>query len=658
MDHDFVIKKFRMEPIPTNVLRIQGPEPEETAHSLVAVILKRAKTSHVSSGIGKMVRDYLKGPGDGSSEIEAVALASNALKEGRSFLKFVAFLGEGGYGTVLSVEGPKGPAAVKMELLPGYPDFTESPLWREFNILEQTPKQLLECVPRLIGMFGSHASAFVRIWSGRHTVSLLSMELLESSLIYKKESLLEGRIIPDEFRHRALRQCRILDNARAAGISHGDVKNAHFMCRPHNKSLVLVDWGLAETSGFEYTRISFQANGKRGNPHVGKLLYAPALPPSRRGASASKPSLLRLGSSRPNTTGYRPESIVSSLDERHQADVWALAVGWLKGVVLFPNSRGSAEEFENNLYKAARSSVDDFIQFVAKTTGPISTGMNDGVIHTSVNTWLRLVHRVLQGRESFLTNLLNSEPALTEPFYVPSTLDKLRTTGIIVPGVKRQGAGAMEVKEVKPILIMHLEGVGLILLCLLFYLPDERIAYYGGKRVAQGSEEELMYPFNNLPIGQGEQLLGAVSNFFSLEDFIQEPAVGSFFKSSNLNPTVVSAATLREPERLSKVHDSKQSGMTTVPMETRVVHGPGTEPTWPYPWNAGSLTSVNDVAKTDDFQAATKQPFPSHVWKAVANARAAVLSEGDFKDAAVSENVRITLRPEGMPAEIYDTMCS
>jgi hypothetical protein len=44
---------------------------------------------------------------------------------------------------------------------------------------------------------------------------------------------------------------------------------------------------------------------------------------------------------------------------------------------------------------------------------------------------------VLQGGASVL-NLLKSNPALTHPFYAPSTLEKLRTTGIIVKGVKSQ----------------------------------------------------------------------------------------------------------------------------------------------------------------------------------------------------------------------------
>jgi hypothetical protein len=365
---DHLIKKFSTENA-TNVTRILGPEPEETSQSLSAVILKGAKTSRCKCGIAKMVRDYLEGPGDGSSELEAIAFASQTLKENCSVLRFVSVIGEGGYGTVLSVESPNGNAAVKMELMRGCPEVTESPLWRELNILGDTPKQLANCVPKLKNIFSSHA--FVRIWSGSHTVSLLSMELLMSLSIQPKGSLLEDGSIPDSYRHTALRQCLILDKAMAAGISHGDVKNAHFMCRPDDGTVVLLDWGLAERNDFVYTQTT--AKAKRAEPTIGKLLHAPAPLPTQTGASGTRRSLLRLGRSRPNTPGYRPEHEVKNFDERHQADAWALAVGWLKAVVHVPHSKDSVKQFEKDLYQAARSSVDDFIRFCADTTRPSST---------------------------------------------------------------------------------------------------------------------------------------------------------------------------------------------------------------------------------------------------------------------------------------------
>ncbi len=193
--------------------------------------------------------------------------------------------------------------------------------------------------------------------------------------------------------------------------------------------------------------------------------------------SASTQKLLRLGRDRPNTPGYRPQNAVCSVEERHHADVWALAVGWLEGVGLVPHLKSSAELFETELYES-RQSFEQFTRFIGKS-------INEEAFHTSVIIWLKLVYDVLQGGMSVL-NLLKSNPALTQPFYAPSTLERLRTTGIIVKGVKSQGS---KIKELKPILMMHLEKVGFILLCLLFYSPHETLAYYGGQCVQKDSDD-------------------------------------------------------------------------------------------------------------------------------------------------------------------------
>ena len=633
---DGSIMKFSTESNDT-VRCIQGRESEETAHSLIAVILKAANGG---KRIAKLVGKYLHGQGQarqGCSQLEAVALSSKALKETYPGLKFLRVIGEGGFGTVLSVDGPTGPAAVKMELRRGHPNHTDLSLWREFNLLQAPPKELTGNVPKLVKSFGPHS--FTRICSSNTTVSFLSMECLiqHASGILRHQSLIEGSI-PDSYRQLAQYQCLILEKVREAGISHGDIKNHHFMQRPHDDSVVLVDWGLSERREFEY-RTERELCGSK--PAVGKLLYSSVAFPARQGASAVAPSLLRLGLARPGTPGNRPQNAVQTFAERHQADVWALAVGWLEGVGLVPHLTGCADQFEQDLYVAARSCFDDFSQFVARNT---VTGFNSSVI-----TWLKLIYSVLHGGESVL-HLLKEDPALTQPFYAPTTLEKLRTTGIIVPGVKAQGPNA---KEVKPILIMHLDGVGLILLCLLFSIPGEIVLFYGGQIVDKASDEMVLYPSHNLPLGVGDELLGAVSRFFTIEDFIQETAVGSFAKSSNVSPKVSEHGTLKRPLRLSAAIARKAGRMAKVPMVARVAHGPGMQPTWPYDWNASTGDAIFDEQKINKLQALANQPVPSHVWTAVANARAEVLRLGEFKDAEMSLPDKRSLLIEGMPEEIY-----
>ena len=632
------------------VRRIHGSEPTGTAHCLVAIILKAANGR---KGIAERVNKYLKGFQRGSSAIEAVACASKVLQKQCKDLKFIEVLGEGGYGIVLSVSGRFGGkfvhAAVKMEVAKKYTDCTQSSLWREYNLLQSPPKDLKKFVPKLMSIFGHHS--FIRVYSGYHTVSFLSMELLApcaTSILCNGTFWQQKRIIPDSFRYLALCQCLILDKARAHGISHGDIKNAHFMSRSDadGAGVVLVDWGLSERSEFDYTPTS-EPHSVSHTPTVARLLYAPAEPQARHCGAACKPKLLRLGRDRPNTPGYRPQNKACSVVDRHQADVWALAVGWLEGVGLVPHLTGSAEQFEKDLY-ASRQNFEQFTRFIGK-----SINVEDSEFHPSVIIWLKLVYNVLQGGVSFLvSDLLKCNPALTQPFYVPSTLEKLRTTGIIVKGIKSDSGNTT---DLKPILMMHLENVGLILLCLLFYRPEELLAYYGGQRVQKSSDETKLYPYHNLPIGDGEEIIGGVSKYFALEDFISFPAVGSFLKSSRDSPNVDQAGTLHKPERLKAVRHSKT--MSTVPMYTRLVHVPGTQPDWSYNWNAGDGGAIFNEEEIRKMQMLANKPFPSHVWTAVADARAKVLREGQFKDADVSALGVMSLRPQGMPEEIYNVMC-
>ena len=132
------------------------------------------------------------------------------------------------------------------------------------------------------------------------------------------------------------------------------------------------------------------------------------------------------------------------------------------------------------------------------------------------------------------------------------------------------------------------------------------------------------------------------------------PAVGSFLKSSRFSPNVDQPGTLELPQRLKGVHHST---MSTVAMHTRLVHVPGTQPDWSYNWNAGFGGAIFNEEEIHKMQLLANQPFPSHVWTAVANARAKVLSEGEFKDADVSALEVMSLQPQGMPERIYKSMC-
>lgn len=635
---DFRIQKIN----PSRTKIIQGAAPSQIQTSLIAAILKAPDSMRSSAS---MIRKYLRqDQGIGRSKLDAVAYASGVLTENYPGLEFRDVIGEGGYGTVVSVRLRNGDsAAIKMEISSGYPNVTDSSLWRESNILAKPPNRLTGHVPKLIKGFGAHA--FIRIYDENHTIGLLCMEVLLpfAKTVFKQASLIDGNSIPDSYRHLAQDQLYLLKCLHESGLNHGDVKNGHWMMSSEHGQVVLVDFGQSERKDWSYTQGSTQQS--RYTPSAGRILLASDSLPSTTGASSLVPMLKRLGQDRPGTKGFRPQNTARNHDERQKADLWALGVGWLEGVGVAPCADTSVQ-FEERLYSSL-SSVGKFTQMIREYENVSSTIVcNDGSLHPSVSMWLALVYSILIGGMSVL-ELLQSSPTLTQPFYKPSFLERLRTIGIIVPGVKatggRQKGGT---KEIKPVLLMHVEDVGLIVLCLLWYLEDECLALYGGKVVEQESAESLYSPCHNLSIGCRQIIFGAVSKYFGIEDFIEHSAIGSFIKSSNVDPAVTVAGSLKLPQRY---YPRTNGNMSVVPMITRLKHGPGMQPTWPYPWNSGTGTALFPIQKINEMQAIATRRLPDSVWTAVAEARLLVLGQGEFRDAAVPTSSKAALLSQDMP---------
>jgi len=623
----------------SNFTLIGGATQPEIESSLVAVILKDPRDESLG-----WIRKFISTKSKEKSALAAVACASQVLTEKYACIQFTEVLGNGGYGTVLRAYNSQCSehVAVKMELCTGCPDVKFQSLWRESNILCKPSKELEGYLPKLKKIFGAHA--YVRVWDGVHTVGFLAMEIL---LPYAKDvfdpcNLINGRYIPDSFRHLAQEQCIVLKNCEKAGIHHGDLKLCHWMQRPCDAHLVLIDFGLSERRDWSYRenlpvdQISSQTR---------QILTASDALPSICGMS---PLLKRLGRDRPGTIGFRPQNAACSPDDRHKADVWALAVGWMAGVGVAPRgSKDQREQFENSLYEASIT-FDAFLKWICcqRLTNSLLSPSPPEDIDKSGIRWLKFIYFMLKHGMPVLRKL-QSNPALAQPFYHPTMLEKLRTTGIIIPGLSTQKDNF----EVKPLLVMQIEEVGIVVLCLLYYNEDECLALYGGKRMPCGSAEAVFSATHNMPLGDGHVLLGAVSKHYSIQDFIDNSAVGSFIKSSNVDPHVQTAGTLHLPDRY-RPRNNLTKGMEVVCIRTRVQHGPGMQPTYPYDWNAGSGDSIFDANEVEVLQRLVARPLPDYVWRAVADARMAVLNAGKFRDAEISDRVKANLLPEEMPAEI------
>ena len=633
---------FQLQKIKTRTTKlIPGAQPILIESSLIAAILK---AYHSSRSSASMINEYLQMEDGAQSKLEAVAYASGVLARKYPRLEFQEVVGNGGYGTVVRVCLVNGDSAViKLEISSGCPEVTDLSLWRESNILSKPPSKLTGHVPKLCKAFGSYA--FIRIFNGYRTIGLLSMESLLpfAETVFNQKRLIDGKHIPDDYRHTAQEQLYVLKVLHENGLSHCDIKSRHWMASGEHSKPVLIDFGLSERASWFYTHRSSRHH--RDKPAIGQILLASDSPPERAGASAREVHLKRMGKDRPGTPGLRPQSIALDHHARQQADLWALGVGWLEGVGVAP-SPDTCEQFEKRLY-ASLHSVEDFMQMIREFQTVSSTILcRDGNLHPSVSIWLAFVYSILSGGKSAL-EMLQGSPMLTQPFYKPTTLEKLRTKGIIVPGVwEALGKRKRKSRAMKPVLLMHVQDIGLIVLCLLWYLPDECFARYGGKLVDADSAEALYSPCHNLSVGGRQIIFGAVSKHFGIEDFINHSAIGSFIKSSNYDPAVQTAGSLRLPPR----YDPEKTGdMTVVPMSTRLSLGPGMQPTWPYPWNAGTGTALYSLQEISKMQAMASQSLPDHVWTALAEARMQVLRDGSFRDADVPASTKATLLPLDMP---------
>jgi hypothetical protein len=308
-----------------------------------------------------------------------------------------------------------------------------------------------------------------------------------------------------------------------------------------------------------------------------------------------------------------------------------------------------AVDFEDSLKMAVSKGFNNFIQLIP---GFRFSHDGRGGLHESVIKWLKLVFIVLSEQQSAKA-LLQTNTLLFEPQYKPTILEQLKTKGIIVPGI----IGTVVKPEVKPLLMLHVEGVGIILLCLLFYRAGECMAYFGGL-ISEGGSLSDVSPCQNLPVNDRQVLCGAVSKHLDIEDFIKCTAIGVYIKSSCYKPGVSELGSLYslEPRKFYPNEHSTIKKMSVVGMTTRLMHGPGMQPTRPFNWNAGYDAPLYTEGKVKEQQEKIARPLPAHVWLALGNARQQVLENG-FRDADVPDAEKFRLLPKEMPPTLSLEIC-
>ncbi len=168
----------------------------------------------------------------------------------------------------------------------GCPDVKFQSLWRKSNIVCKPPTVLEGYLPKLKKFFGEHAC--VRVWDGEYTVGLLAMDILlpHAKEVFDSCHLINHKYTPDSFCHSAQEQCivTVLNFCEQAGIHHCDLKLCHWMHRPGDSHLVLIDFGLSEGRDWSYLE---NLPVLEVSSHACQILTALDSPPTKGGVSAS-----------------------------------------------------------------------------------------------------------------------------------------------------------------------------------------------------------------------------------------------------------------------------------------------------------------------------------------------------------------------------------
>ena len=580
---------------------------------------------------------------------------SETIATRRSRLTFTGkMLGRGGFGIV--VETTEG--AMKMEIAEGSPSVLVQPLWRDYCLCSIGPdsssqsdagnsdagkkrRSAKKHVPRLVTLFDN--KYFAQIYekeyeedAPEYTISLLGMEKLdagpkhileEAAKVYEVEHR-----VPDSARLLALNMLYCLEKLKEAGIAHCDLKIDHFMHRQERngtnptKVLVVIDGGLSRIAPNNYAaRVPCKGAARLD----GRFVTASVAVPMNRGQLQVIPII---GDPKwTGTPGFRaPRGAADkSILELFANDVFGCGIVLLSAVGLKPGlTVREAEKFESQLYAVLEQR--SFERFLELCPG-YRAGEKDGGLDCTTIRWFQLCFEMLNldfAQRMTPAQALRSS-MLLHPNYEQKLFEQLRGEGVVV--FDRTGVEP----ALNPLLLLYSPDHGILVFRLLNCKDKEAIARYGGQ-LLQGEIGVAEHGLHNLSIGSDSVLFGSVSEFHSMESFIQNCCVGSFIESSRTHPDTNIAGNCYNVDRLGQIYQltcdqGSSSIMSCITMlSKRAEHS--TRCSWSYSFNAGSglhLLSPTELQKKQD---AFARPTPTHFPAVLAKQRVYVKGLG-FTDS-------------------------
>ena len=450
---------------------------------------------------------------------------SKLVIQSSSDIMIIKVIGEGGNGIVFSTRVSNQEAALKLEVC-RRAHYWNLPLWRSSHCLIEMRNT--KGFPRLVNCFQGHtkaSNAFVYLQAtDEFYVCALSTQRLNETIENTLRAACsafqncdpEGVERFRTFSRQLLSLLFVMTKKRR--LIHRDIKPANLMWSD-DRVLHFVDLGQAQFLRYEYVSCSDIPTNRKIK---GLAMCSSAFPV---GCHSKKE--IRAG-----TPGYFLDtgSGETPIPEREMCfrDMYAAGMTLMHAIIPSEILTGSSSHVALNFserWGIESKSCPSFVKFLCIVRLLIPQGNENQYIDWKpCERLLRLIFMLITPGSTYQDAL--HSPFILDPLYSLQEEEDLRN-GVVVRGTIHNTD-----RMLKPVVLMLVEGYGLVVFRICWYHVNEVIGYYGGKCILRITDGPECFSNHALSTHQNEMLIGDVTEEIPVSTYVRNRAVMSFAQSS------------------------------------------------------------------------------------------------------------------------------